>query len=137
MPVAGSGLGPRLSAAVAREVVDPGRQPLPLHELAMPAKNRLRLHEQPIPSFLRHQPTQGGTNALVADLVKSRSLGAAMGVFGTIWDSGEALGPILAGALLGVTTYSLSFIFIAAVMLAAVLVFQIGVRDPTATKFKA
>ena len=71
------------------------------------------------------------TNALVADLVKSRSLGAAMGVFGTIWDSGEALGPILAGALLGALTYSWSFAIIAAVMIAAMLVFQVGVRDPT------
>jgi MFS transporter, DHA1 family, multidrug resistance protein len=70
------------------------------------------------------------TNAFVADLVKSRSLGAAMGVFGTIWDSGEAMGPIIAGALLGVTTYSLSFILIALVMFAAMLVFQVGVRDP-------
>lgn len=71
------------------------------------------------------------TNALVADLVKSRSLGAAMGVFGTIWDSGEALGPILVGALLGVLTYTLSFVVIAAVMIAAMLIFQVGVRDPT------
>ena len=70
------------------------------------------------------------TNAFVADLVKARSLGAAMGVFGTIWDSGEAMGPIIVGALLGVTTYSLSFILIALVMLAAMLVFQVGVRDP-------
>jgi len=71
------------------------------------------------------------TNALVADLVKSRSLGAAMGVFGTIWDSGEALGPILAGALLASLAYSWSFVIIAAVMLAAMLVFQVGVRDPS------
>lgn len=70
------------------------------------------------------------TNAFVADLVKSRSLGAAMGVFGTIWDSGEAMGPILAGALLGVTTYTVSFIFIAVIMFAAMLLFQVGVRDP-------
>jgi MFS transporter, DHA1 family, multidrug resistance protein len=74
------------------------------------------------------------TNAFVADLVKSRSLGAAMGVFGTIWDSGEALGPILAGALLGVTTYSLSFIFISVMMFSAMLVFQVGVRDPNVAK---
>jgi len=73
------------------------------------------------------------TNALVADLVKSRSLGAAMGVFGTIWDSGEALGPILVGALLGLTTYSLSFVVVAALMLVAMLVFQFGVRDPALT----
>ena len=73
------------------------------------------------------------TNALVADLVRSRSLGAAMGVFGTIWDSGEATGPILAGALLGVTTYSVSFFLIAAIMVVAMLVFQVGVRDPMVT----
>jgi len=35
------------------------------------------------------------TNALVADLCKSGNYGAAMGVFGTIWDVGEASGPIL------------------------------------------
>ena len=70
------------------------------------------------------------TNAFVADLVKARSLGAAMGVFGTIWDSGEASGPILVGALLGVTTYSASFLIIGAIMLAAMVVFQIGVSDP-------
>jgi MFS transporter, DHA1 family, multidrug resistance protein len=72
------------------------------------------------------------TNAFVADLVKSRNLGAAMGVFGTIWDSGEALGPIIAGALLAVTTYTLSFFVIAIFMLVAVVVFQLGVRDPSA-----
>ena len=69
------------------------------------------------------------TNALVADLVKSRSLGSAMGVFGTIWDSGQAAGPIFVGALLGVTTYSLSFITVALIMLVAALVF-LGVPDP-------
>jgi MFS transporter, DHA1 family, multidrug resistance protein len=74
------------------------------------------------------------TNAFVADLVKSRSLGAAMGVFGTIWDTGEASGPILAGALLGATTYSASFFLIAALMLAAMFVFQVAVRDPSAVK---
>jgi hypothetical protein len=30
------------------------------------------------------------TNALIADLASARRLGAAMGVFGTIWDIGEA-----------------------------------------------
>jgi MFS family permease len=77
------------------------------------------------------------TNAFVADLVRSRSLGAAMGVFGTIWDSGEALGPILAGALLAGLTYSWSFFIIAAVMLAGMIVFQLGVRDPTSEEAQA
>ena len=69
------------------------------------------------------------TNAFVADLVKAKSLGSAMGVFGTIWDTGDASGPILAGALLGITTYSTSFSIVAAIMLAAALVF-VRVRDP-------
>src|SRR5262249_21706962 len=34
------------------------------------------------------------TNALIADLASARNLGAAMGVFGTIWDIGEAAGPM-------------------------------------------
>src|SRR3989441_7191050 len=40
------------------------------------------------------------TTALVADLVRAGRLGSAVGVFGTIWGSGEAAGPILAGLLL-------------------------------------
>ena len=40
-------------------------------------------------------------SALVGDLCKERSLGAAMGVFGTIKDSGHALGPILGGLMIG------------------------------------
>jgi MFS family permease len=37
------------------------------------------------------------SSALVSDLCKRRSLGAAMGVFGTIADAGHASGPILGG----------------------------------------
>ena len=36
------------------------------------------------------------TNALIADVASARRLGAAMVVFGTIWDIGEAAGPIVA-----------------------------------------
>jgi len=49
------------------------------------------------------------TGALVADLAKERSLGAAMGVFGTIADTGQALGPIIIGLLLGWIGYLASF----------------------------
>src|SRR5207244_11329703 len=37
------------------------------------------------------------TTALVADLVKAGRMGSAMGVFGTIWDCGEAGGRVRGG----------------------------------------
>lgn len=70
------------------------------------------------------------TNALVADLVKERSLGAAMGVFGTIFDIGEAAGPIVAGFLVGQLGYAWSFDVIAAVIVVFLIVFALRVRDP-------
>jgi MFS family permease len=70
------------------------------------------------------------TNALVADLVRDRRLGAAMGVFGTIWDIGESAGPILAGFLIAQLGYGASFDIIAAVMVAAAAVLMFAVRDP-------
>lgn len=72
------------------------------------------------------------TNALVADLVKRRHLGAAMGVFGTIFDIGEAAGPIVAGFLVGQLAYARSFDIIAAVIVAFAVVFALSVRDPAA-----
>jgi MFS family permease len=70
------------------------------------------------------------TNALIADLASARNLGAAMGVFGTIWDIGEAAGPIVAGFLIGRMGYAATFDLIAAataVVTAGLLAF---VRDP-------
>jgi MFS transporter, DHA1 family, multidrug resistance protein len=49
------------------------------------------------------------TNALIADLASARRLGAAMGAFGTIWDIGEAAGPIVAGFLIVRTGYASTF----------------------------
>ncbi len=49
------------------------------------------------------------TGALVADLAKQGSLGAAMGTFGTIADTGQALGPIVIGALLTKVGYLPAF----------------------------
>jgi len=63
------------------------------------------------------------TTALVADLVKAGRLGSAMGVFGTIWDSGEAAGPILAGFLIASLSYGPAFGLIAAFMAAMALLF--------------
>jgi len=72
------------------------------------------------------------TNALVADLVKRHRLGAAMGVFGTIWDIGEAMGPIAAGFLLGRLGYATTFDVLAGVTLGAAFVFAVTVRTPSA-----
>jgi len=71
------------------------------------------------------------TTALVADLVKSARMGSAMGVFGTIWDAGEAAGPILAGFLIGSLSYAPAFGTIAAFMTLVALLFLIVVKDPT------
>src|SRR5712691_6138398 len=56
------------------------------------------------------------TTALVADLVAASRMGSAMGVFGTIWDTGEAAGPILAGFLIASLSYTPAFALIAALM---------------------
>lgn len=44
--------------------------------------------------------------ALVSDLCRERSLGTAMGVFGTIGDAGHAAGPLLGGLLLAAWGFS-------------------------------
>jgi MFS family permease len=72
------------------------------------------------------------TTALVADLVTAGRMGSAMGVFGTIWDIGEASGPILAGILIAALSYTPAFALIAGLMAAVALVFAVGVSDPQA-----
>ena len=72
------------------------------------------------------------TNALIADLASARRLGAAMGVFGTVFDFGEAMGPIVAGFLIGRLGYASTFDVLAAATLAATLVLFFVVRDPRA-----
>jgi MFS family permease len=71
------------------------------------------------------------TTALVADLSKNARLGAAMGVFGTIWDIGEASGPIIAGVLIAMlSSFLLSFAIISATILVLASVFALAVEDP-------
>ena len=71
------------------------------------------------------------TNALIADLASARRLGAAMGVFGTIWDIGEAAGPIIAGYLIGSAGYASTFDLLAALSVAVAIGFMLLVRDPS------
>jgi len=70
------------------------------------------------------------TNALIADLASARNLGAAMGVFGTIWDVGEAAGPIVAGFLIGRMGYPATFDLIAAATALVTAGLMAFVRDP-------
>ena len=68
------------------------------------------------------------TNALIADLVAARRLGTGMGVFGTIWEIGEAAGPILAGILIAQIGYQPAFDIIAVIIAAVAGVFAARVR---------
>src|SRR5712671_6244402 len=70
------------------------------------------------------------TNALIADLASARRLGAAMGVFGTIWDIGEATGPMIAGFLIGGLGYAATFDVLAAITAAVTVGLMALVRDP-------
>ncbi len=70
------------------------------------------------------------TNALIADLASARRLGAAMGVFGTIWDVGEAAGPMIAGFLIGGLGYAATFDVLAAITAAVTVGLMALVRDP-------
>ncbi len=71
------------------------------------------------------------TNALIADLVAARRLGTGMGVFGTIWDIGEAAGPILAGILIGHIGYEQAFDVLATAIAVVAVVFALRVRIAT------
>lgn len=70
------------------------------------------------------------TTALVADLAKAGKMGSAMGIFGTIWDSGEAAGPILAGFLIASLSYFNGFLIISGFMILAAAIFAATVEDP-------
>ncbi|RJQ21072.1 MAG: MFS transporter [Nitrospiraceae bacterium] len=67
--------------------------------------------------------------ALVADICKEKHFGTAMGTFGTIFDIGHASGPILAGILIARFDYLYSFWIMAGILLAALPVFVLGVRE--------
>jgi MFS family permease len=69
------------------------------------------------------------TNALIADLASARRLGAAMGVFGTIWDVGEAAGPMIAGFLIVALGYGSTFDTLALVTVAVSIGVLFLVRD--------
>ena len=79
------------------------------------------------------------TTAMVADLCEEGNYGAALGVFGTIWDVGEAMGPILAGVVIfavgdlgSPSAYLAAFSIMAGVIALVGLVFGIAAKEPKA-----
>ena len=68
------------------------------------------------------------TTALVADLSEIKTLGAGIGMQGTLMDIGHASGPLLAGVLIAHMSYGGAFAVIATLQVMAVAVFWTVVR---------
>jgi MFS family permease len=69
------------------------------------------------------------SSALVADSSEFKTLGAGMGMQGTIMDIGHASGPLLAGVLIAGMSYAGAFTVIAGLQLAAAAVFWFTMRE--------
>jgi len=72
--------------------------------------------------------TTAATSAFITDLSKRAQYGAAHGVFGTIYDVGDALGPILAGVLVASVGYGVMFRSVAALALMVTTAFYVVSR---------
>jgi MFS family permease len=70
--------------------------------------------------------TTAATSAYITDITRRARYGAAHGVFGTIYDIGDALGPIAAGGLVAWLGYAHMFRVMAVVALAMAMVFAVG-----------
>lgn len=69
------------------------------------------------------------SSALVADSSEFKTLGAGMGMQGTIMDIGHASGPLLAGFLISRISYGGAFMVIAGIQLAAAVTFRLAMRN--------
>lgn len=76
--------------------------------------------------------TTAATSAFITDVTRGARYGAAHGVFGTIYDIGDALGPIAAGVLVAGLGYARMFQFIGAGALVMALAFAITSRPVAA-----
>jgi MFS family permease len=68
------------------------------------------------------------SSALVADSSEFKTLGAGMGMQGTIMDIGHASGPLLAGLLIANLSYPMAFAVIAGIQLVAAGVFWVTMK---------
>jgi len=114
-----------------------GRRPLILLGLAICAGTFVLIpHVSGLPSLLTLSAGFGfgeavvssSTSALVADLSELRTLGAGMGMQGTIMDIGHASGPLLAGLLIAHLSYQGAFAVIATIQVIAAGLFWALVR---------
>lgn len=72
--------------------------------------------------------TTAATSAFITDLAKGARFGTAHGVFGSIYDVGDALGPIAAGVLIAALGYARTFQVMALVGFSMAVVFALAVR---------
>ena len=76
--------------------------------------------------------TTAATSAYVTDVAPRARYGAAHGVFGTIYDIGDAAGPILAGLLVAAFGYAQMFRVMATVAITVAAAFYVFSRAPDA-----
>jgi MFS family permease len=69
------------------------------------------------------------TTALVADLSAKNTYGASFGVLATLMDVGQAIGPVLTGAMIAYAGYTGAFRLLAAILLATACAGAIGLRS--------
>lgn len=69
------------------------------------------------------------SSAFVADSSEFKTLGAGMGMQGTIGDIGHASGPLLAGVLIANMSYAGAFAIIAGLQVAAAGIFWVTMRN--------
>ena len=67
--------------------------------------------------------------AYIADLSQGKSLGAGMGLRGTIMDMWHAGGPMLAGVLVAMISYTWAFAVIAILQVVAAVLFWVVTRQ--------
>ena len=73
--------------------------------------------------------TTAATSAYITDITRRTRYGAAHGVFGTIYDIGDALGPITAGLLVAAVGYAPMFQIMAAVAIMIAVLFAVATRQ--------
>jgi MFS family permease len=75
--------------------------------------------------------TTAATSAYITDITRRARYGAAHGVFGTIYDIGDGLGPIAAGVLVSWVGFAHMFQIMAVVAMMMAIVFALGTaRQP-------